>query len=137
MESEIWKVVGTLIVGVLLWRLQLGGRRRRLRHDIREEIELIALIDEHSEVQKRLRDRVKSQLEKYAPEQPKDPYRFLDIGIALALTVAYIVIVVSLVGDLEELYQAIVGVSAALVFNISLVAIPPTRRWVGAQVAKM
>lgn len=60
--------VASLLVGFVLFQLQRGGRRRRLRVEIREELELLKLVDEGTEPHKRIRAHVDGLLEKYAAE---------------------------------------------------------------------
>jgi len=72
MESEdIWRLVLTgaiaLVGALLLHEVQQGGRRRRLRREIKEQFELLALLDEHPEVAARIRRRVAVALEQYEP----------------------------------------------------------------------
>jgi hypothetical protein len=69
--GDFWKlVVGgvvTLCSGVLLLQLQLGGRKRRRRRDIKEQLELLALLGEYPAVAARIRRRAEVALEQYEP----------------------------------------------------------------------
>lgn len=71
MGWELWKLaLGgaiSLVLALLGHQLQLGGRRRRLRRDIREELELLALLDEGSDVANRIQRRVDAALLRYEP----------------------------------------------------------------------
>lgn len=57
----------TLLVAFVGYQLQLGGRRRRRRKEIREELELVALLGDRPEAV-RLRARAEALLKRYAPE---------------------------------------------------------------------
>lgn len=69
--GEIWKaVVGLLVTGGPLLAVQLGGRRGLMRRAIREERELLGLLDDadHAAVRERLHRRVTTRLEQYEPQ---------------------------------------------------------------------
>lgn len=84
--DDFWKlVIGgvvTLISGLALHQFQLGSRRRRLRRDIREQLELLALLGEHPEAALRVREKVTAALETYEPanEEAAHPGRSRWIG---------------------------------------------------------
>ena len=59
--------LGTLVTSYVGWRLQQGGRRRRLRREIREELELIDKL-EPSPARERLEVRVRKLIEDYEPD---------------------------------------------------------------------
>lgn len=91
--EDFWKLtLGggiTVIVGLLLHQIQLGGRKRRRRRDIKEQLELLALLDAQSDVAVRMRRRVEAALERYEPS-PQSRRVFWDrwgstISIAFAL----------------------------------------------------
>lgn len=69
-SEEILRVVmpsaASLIVATLLLQLELGGRRRRQRREIREELDLIGLLSERPEVAALLSRRVDLLLDRYA-----------------------------------------------------------------------
>lgn len=67
-----WAALGgglvPLTVGYVLLQAELGGRRRRRRRDIREELALLTdLGSEHAQVASRIRDRLAVKLEQYEP----------------------------------------------------------------------
>lgn len=71
--EDIWKlVVGglvTLTASALLHQLQLGTRRRRRRRDIKEQLELLALLGEYPESAERVRRRISAALDAYEPSE--------------------------------------------------------------------
>lgn len=62
----------TLVFGYLGWQLQLGGRRRRLRRDIVEELDLLKRL-EPSDERDRLQQRVQGLLAAYEPDPATRP----------------------------------------------------------------
>ncbi|WP_426243730.1 hypothetical protein [Nocardioides sp. LHG3406-4] len=69
--------VVTLLGGWLLWQLQQGGVRRRRRREIREELELLGLLNDHPQTQGRMRKRLEVLLEQYEPDPRVVLYRRL------------------------------------------------------------
>lgn len=74
--SDIWlgaiaTGVGALVVGTLLHLLNEGGVRRTRRRNIREELELLKLLDEDSSAAHRIRKRVDVMLEQYEPSDER------------------------------------------------------------------
>ncbi|MGF9755168.1 hypothetical protein AAII07_08185 [Microvirga sp. 0TCS3.31] len=69
--GDFWKLlvggVVTLVGSALLHQLQLGTRRRRRRRDIREQLELLALLGDHPVAAARVRRRVTAALDAYEP----------------------------------------------------------------------
>ncbi|PVG82140.1 hypothetical protein DDE18_15810 [Nocardioides gansuensis] len=69
--KEIWAALGAIaaVVAVGVAVAQLGGRRGIQRKAIREDLELLKLLDgnEHARVRARLRARVTKKLEQYEP----------------------------------------------------------------------
>lgn len=71
LASQIATGVVTLVVGWLLLQWQDGSLRRRRRREIREELELARLLDEHPETRQRLRRRIEVLLDQYEPAPEK------------------------------------------------------------------
>lgn len=98
MSEEVIKVAATavasLVVGFVLFQLQRGGRRRRLRQEIREELELIELLDDGSAVRERIRAHVGELLEAYAPEHAEPATAQ---GVAIAFLACVITLVAAIV----------------------------------------
>ena len=116
MTDEAWKLVGTgvvtLVVGIVLFQLQQGGRRGRLRREIREELELVKLLNEGAPVERRLAARIERLLEKYEP-QPKDRTGELTardwLGV-LTVAVALLAAVVEFLPEMPAWGLLVVGV---------------------------
>ncbi|WP_193613146.1 hypothetical protein [Nocardioides lijunqiniae] len=101
MGDDILKAVATglvtLTVGVTLFLVQQGGKRRRLRREIREELELIEKLPDgvHKD---RLRVRVNGLLGEYAPATVISRHKRSDRvanAIALGLIATYAAVVVA------------------------------------------
>jgi hypothetical protein len=95
--SDVWKlVVGgviTLIGSALLHQLQLGSRRRRRRRDIKEQLELLALLGDYEEAAERVRRRVTAALEAYEPSEAakrKSRSRWISAGSFVTANVVLI-----------------------------------------------
>lgn len=69
--DDLWKALlaasTTLVVSLVLFRLEQGSRRRRRRREIREELALIAELED-TPVRGRLESRVADLLEAYEPD---------------------------------------------------------------------
>lgn len=122
--GEIWKaIVGVLISGGPLLAVQLGGRRGLMRRAIREDLELIRLLDaEHTEVSSRIRRRVETKLEQYEPGESARKRRRRGVVLAVlefaALTAIAVVTLMLL--DVESAWTsssigAVLGVLGAVV----------------------
>lgn len=95
--GEIWiGAIATGVVGLMLHWLKEGGVRRARRRNIREELELLKLLEEHPEPAGRIRARVRVMLEQYEPTEERVASRrerlvvvvqFLALSLAALLAV--------------------------------------------------
>lgn len=122
MWKQIATGVVTLVVGFVLFQLQQGGRRGRMRKEIRDELELVKMLKQQSPVRNRLEARVNRLLERYEP-QPKDlpsgsgAWASLSAGI---MTVVLFFIGVRLLPEMPWWGSLILGVTiGALVAGVA------------------
>jgi hypothetical protein len=89
--DELWKAVATglvtLVIGFAGFQLQQGGRRRRRRRELREEIELLALIDKRSPSYGPMRARVDAMIARYEPPITDSPPVRSRRGVVLELLI--------------------------------------------------
>lgn len=115
---EMWKAVATgaasLVVGFVLLQLQRGGFRKRLRNEIKDEFEILKLMED-GDLKTRLDTRVKRQLRRYVDASaPLGMRRGERVVTFLALLVVLLVVVLLLPDDQIQwaVYVAGVGLGA-------------------------
>ncbi|MCR6033718.1 hypothetical protein GGQ22_20115 [Nocardioides sp. zg-579] len=135
--DEVWKAalagVSALVVGVVLWQVQQGGRRRRLRREIREELELIEMLDD-SPVRERLIDRSRALLETYEPDPSTQPVLTLDgsrVGLVadVLLAAGAVLLAMGYAGTAPLKWSIPIGVAAAVVVAGVFVTRGRTPHW--------
>jgi hypothetical protein len=120
-QNDVWKLVlggvVTVLGGLLLHQVQLGGRKRRRRRDIREQLELLVLLDAHPDVKARIERRVKAALDRYepSPETRRAAWerRTGPISLASAITVATATIVLTDISTSDPMLLVAIAITAA------------------------
>lgn len=119
--DDFWKLLLggaiTVVGGLLLHQVQLGGRKRRRRRDIKEQLELLVLLDQHPDVKTRIERRVEAALERYEPS-PETRRAAQErwtgpVSIAIAILVVIPGIVLSDISFSDPLLLVAISISAA------------------------
>jgi Flp pilus assembly protein TadB len=133
--SNFWVLVTggvvTLFFGQIARHIERGGRRGRLRQEIRQELELIERLDDWPVFQERIRDQLHDQLAEYAPipfghdglDDDLPSWRVVGWSVVLLTPIALVI-----AGVFSPTWWQMVGVGAGLGLIANIVAFAADRR---------